>query len=247
MTPVAYDLSAYEGILDRLQTRGFRFVDVTTALRDAGSGPPFVFLRHDVDYSVEVAAKLAAANARAGVTGTFFVLLRSQVYNLLSARNLDALQAIHGAGQRVGLHAHYPDDGDVAQILRDRDLCARCTGLDFEAGIAWHNATTEQLDRPNPLSESGLACTYDKRIFREATYLSDSNMRHPVETFLALEPESTPHVQWLTHPINWVLGGTDMQQVLTRTAHTVVDEAFHEFRTNRCWQGLHFEAGTRFE
>ena len=28
MTPVAYDLSAYEGILDRLQTRGFRFVDV---------------------------------------------------------------------------------------------------------------------------------------------------------------------------------------------------------------------------
>jgi hypothetical protein len=241
MTEQGYDIDAYRAILARLVSRGYTFATHAEAAALKRARVPYVILRQDVDYSLEVAVQMAAVNTEADVTGTFFVLLRSQIYNLLSHRGLDAVQKIAAFGQRVGLHAHYPADGaeDAGPELEaDIDQCSRASGVAFERVVAWHNATPEQLQRPSPLAASQLLCTYDAPFFGIDTYMSDSNMANSVEQFLTLDPDRYPCVQLLFHPINWVLGGQDIHEILRRTFIQVMEEKAGEFRTNRCWQGL---------
>src|SRR5437879_10809280 len=64
-----------------------------------------IYLRHDVGYSLEMAVRLAEVNAELGVRGTFCVLLRSQIYNLLSEKSMALVAQIHALGQEIGLHA----------------------------------------------------------------------------------------------------------------------------------------------
>ncbi len=47
-----------------------------------------IILRHDVDLSLHHALKMARAEAEHGLRATYFVMLRSQFYNVLSEENL---------------------------------------------------------------------------------------------------------------------------------------------------------------
>ena len=53
-----------------------------------------VILRHDIDYSLDKAVALAELERELGVSSTYFVLLTSEFYNLLSKDNLSKISKI---------------------------------------------------------------------------------------------------------------------------------------------------------
>ena len=99
-----FSLKSYRIILEAAIEAGFSFVPFTENVLESGQ----IFLRHDVDFSLEMALDLARINAAMGISGTFFVLLRSQVYNLLSEESLDCIDQILILGQNLGFHATFP-------------------------------------------------------------------------------------------------------------------------------------------
>ena len=67
-----------------------------------------VLLRHDVDLSLEAALAMAAVEADADVSSTYFLMTESVFYNLASTEGVSAIARLRELGHRVGLHAVYP-------------------------------------------------------------------------------------------------------------------------------------------
>jgi hypothetical protein len=233
-----YSLESYRSIIRRALSAGYTFAPFTT--EEVVSGKR-IYLRHDVDYSLEMALKLAEANAELGIRGTFCVLLRSQVYNLLSQPSIDAATRIHDLGQYLGLHVPLSsiplrdDDYSVEAKLRADFEFLREEVPVLSPVYSWHNPTPETLERYLlSRKKAGLVNTYSSQFFRDIPYYSDSNLRHPVEAFKRfVAGDEVEAMQIVFHPLYWVGGGTSMRDVLSRAWCYIIREREREIRLNR--------------
>jgi len=233
----AYSLDSYRVVLETALASGYVFVP----FGDVGDHDETkrIFLRHDVDYSLEMALELAKANAQLGVRGTFCVLLRSQIYNVLSSISMELVAEIHGLGQSVGLHTPLSGDDTEADALDGslkRDFEFLRANLPLVSPIcSWHNPAPDRIAQYlNSPGVGGLVNTYSAAFIRRVPYYSDSNMRHSVDTWTRLVGrEGAPVLHLLFHPLYWVAGGTSMSEVFARTWPYLIREREHGLRSNQ--------------
>lgn len=232
---VQYSLTAYRSIIERALASGLTFVPFTT---NGAAGAGRIHLRHDVDYSLEMAREVARVNADLGVAATFFVLLRSQIYNALSPWSQRLIREIHELGQTVALHAPVASEaveihGLEAALRGDFEFFCR-TIIELAPVVSWHNPPGWCLDQTvSRPTIGGLVNVYGSRFTRDSAYVSDSNMRHSVEALLSLAerpPERALHL--LLHPCNWVAGGSSMADVFEGVWPYIIREREHEVRGN---------------
>src|SRR3990170_8708909 len=137
----SFDLAHYREILQAAQAGEYRF-------KPFGESPERgdLFLRHDVDLSLDAALTMAVLEAELGVHTTYLLMTESVFYNLASAEGVAAIDRLRELGHRIGLHAVHP-----RVELDDR----------FEPVVSWHNP------RPEYMSEeiSGAINVYEERYF----------------------------------------------------------------------------------
>lgn len=182
-----WDLDDYVDLLEAAQAGGYR-----CAFFGEGPEPGQIFVRHDVDLSLDAALEMAEREARIGVAATYFLMTRSVFYNLGSPEGEAAIGKLRQLGHRVALHAVYP----VA------DLDER-----FEPVVAWHNPDPEYMTAAIP----GAINVMGERYFSPATYRSDSNQRwRSGDPRDELRRGAFPWLQLLTHPEIWAYPGRRM-------------------------------------
>jgi hypothetical protein len=225
---VSFSLDSYRALL----TAGLDAGYVTAGFTDPPTPGRTLLLRHDVDYSLDMALQLARVNAELGAGGTFFILLRGHAYNPLSSTSMVRLHDIVGLGQRLALHAAGPHAKD--RLVADFEYLAG--QLPLEPAFSWHNPTPEQIaaDR-NHDRVSGLVNVYSRPFLEEAEYLSDSNFRNSPEDLVAALQGALPVMHLLIHPINWVAGGASMLEVFARAWPYILRESEREARSNRVY------------
>ncbi|MCK4394327.1 hypothetical protein KAX17_15610 [Candidatus Bipolaricaulota bacterium] len=233
-----YSKEGYRSLLKLALEEGYKFIGF---LDKCDNYSHCIYLRHDIDYSLNMALELAEINASMGVQGTFSVLLRSQVYNLLSHWALSQVKKIHALGQHLAFHYALPptiptSDGEFAAlILADFDIVQRHLP-EIEPAFAWHNTTPELISRGLHLVVPGLVNIYSAYFIKDIPYYSDTYMRYSVAEFekiIARENCSALHL--LFHPLHWVAGGRDAFEALVRTWPYIIHEREHEMRNNREW------------
>ena len=185
----SFDLTHYAEILEAARAGGYRF-----AFFDTAPEPGTVILRHDVDLSLDAALRLAEVEADAGAAATYFLMTRSEFYNLDSQSGEDAVDRLRRLGHRVGLHAVWP--------YVDRDDR-------FDPVLAWHNPDPEYMREPVEELVNVMEAPWAD------VYRSDSN-RHwrqgcPHEELAAGAFE---RLQLLTHPEIWVYPGETMRETM---------------------------------
>jgi hypothetical protein len=232
-----YSKESYVALIRLARGHGFRFV----RFGDPG-GDGTIYLRHDVDYSLSVALELAKLNAAEGVSGMFFVMLRSPTYNLLSSSGLEHAREIHGLGQQLGIHLVVPDPPPTdtavkAAVHRDYELLLGelpelCTV------VSWHNPGPTFPTQAERLSLEGLVNIYTDPALMAAEYLSDSNMYHRPSEFAAAIARRPTSLHLLFHPFYWVVGGETMGEVLAGTWGRIIRDSEEEFRENRSYSQL---------
>lgn len=87
--------------MNKLGTAGYkpiRFCDVSEDIILPA------IIRHDVDMDLQEAVKMAEIENEIGIRSTFFVLLTSEYYNLLSGKNTNSVKKILELGHEIGLH-----------------------------------------------------------------------------------------------------------------------------------------------
>lgn len=176
-----FTYKGYQELLTLLREQGYAFRNYHNYKDTARC----VILRHDIDASLEKAVKLAELEAEEGVHSTWFVLLRTDFYNVASKSGQDALEHIRSLGHEVGLHfdeAAYakslsPDEV-VQNVIKESSLLSAL--LCGEQGsviscVSMHrpSLTTLEADYNIP----GIINSYGKTFFRDFKYLSDSRRR----------------------------------------------------------------------
>jgi hypothetical protein len=171
--------------------------------RDVRQDGSYVILRHDVDFSPEKALEMAYLDHQFGVSSTFFFLLTSPYYNILSKSGVGCVKEIAKLGHECGLH--YDCEGferlsSEARRQRVRSL-AECLGESVGEpirSIAQHKPARSAIrERFSPYLDA-----YSAPFFENIGYISDSRgaFRVPdVHEFFRRNRRS----QLVIHPIWW--------------------------------------------
>lgn len=211
-----FTLAAHTQLLKELTARGYRFVTYA----DVRPDQPHVIVRHDVDMDLDRAVMLAEEEARIGVQAHYYVLLRTEMYNIFSKRSNAALRRLMELGHQVGLHfdaSLYPQDREILEAAAEREC-------EILGSLLGKRVETITFHRPAPQLQglaglfAGRLHGYDPRFFSDIGYCSDSEGRwrfgHP------LKHESIQAgraLQLVTHPIWWcALPGEKVENKLQR-------------------------------
>ena len=182
-----FSLEHYRDILRAAREGGYRFAFFGAPPKDGD-----LFLRHDVDLSLEAAVAMAELEADEGAATTYLLMTRSVFYNLASNEGERAITRLRGLGHQIGLHAVHPHV----------ELDGR-----FDPVVAWHNPEPAYMTVPL----DGVVNVMEHTYFDPATYRSDSNHRWrsgcPHEE---LRSSAFPWLQLLVHPEIWVYQGSTM-------------------------------------
>jgi hypothetical protein len=187
-----FDLTHYGEILEAAKAGGYRFAPFAQT-PERGD----LFLRHDVDLSLDAALTMAELEAEHDATATYLLMTESVFYNLASSEGLAAVARLRELGHRVGLHAVYPN----------AELDER-----FDPVVAWHNPSAEYMSA----RIADATNVYAEPYFVPATYRSDSNQHWragcPHEE---LRAGGFPWLQMLVHPEIWVYPGSTMGRTMS--------------------------------
>ena len=187
----AFDLAHYRELLAAARAGGYDFV-----FFDEDPRPGALFLRHDVDLSLDAAMRMAELEAAEDASATYLLMTESVFYNLASSEGRTAIARLRELGHRVGLHAVWPNAS-----LDER----------FDPVVAWHNPDPAYMRAP----VEGAVNVMQDGYFDPATYRSDSNQRWrsgcPHD---ALREGAFPWLQLLTHPEIWVYPGRTMGETM---------------------------------
>lgn len=200
---MSFQRSTYSNLLSSLAEGGY-----TCALFGERTEGRTVYLRHDVDKSLELAMAMAEMEAQAGVRANYFFLLRSPVYSLLERSGREILRHIKGLGHALGLHFHA--DTSITEetldgfVLQDLEIFRAATEQTEIPVVSFHNPPTFVLRRVP--SGGAYISAYEPRFISEGCkYLSDSNAHFQEgDPVPALRASKHERVQLLTHPIWWM-------------------------------------------
>jgi len=208
--PCTFDLDHYRELLAAARAGGYRcaFFDHEPAGGD-------LFLRHDVDMSLDAAVLMAELEAAEGMTATYFLMTRGDFYNLDGTVGRSTIARLRELGHRVGLHAVHPD----------AELDAR-----FDPVIAWHTPDPDFMTLP----VDGALNVMQPPWFDPATYRSDSNQHWrsgcPHDELAA---GNFPFLQLLVHPEIWVYDGATMRETMEAFLDADRDARLALMRANR--------------
>lgn len=167
----------------------------------------FVLWRHDIDFSVHSALKLASIEAEEGVGSTYFLHLHSRFYNLLDPENTALVRSILAMGHRIGLHfdIDYWGANDIGKMMmllrRESKLLEVALGLSVRV-FSFHNPSPFALSC-NAWSYGGLINAYAEYFQRDLPFVSDSNGYWRFRRLEDVLRGSEPRLQVLTHPGWW--------------------------------------------
>jgi hypothetical protein len=185
----AFDLDHYRELVAAAHEGGYQFV-----FFGDDPQPGDLFLRHDVDLSLEAAVELAELEASLGAAATYFLMTESVFYNLASPEGQRALERLRELGHAVGLHAVWPR--------------AKLDGR-FDDVVAWHNPEPEYMREPIEGAINVMEPRYS------ASYRSDSNQRWRQGCpHQELRSGAFEWLQLLVHPEIWVYPGRTMRETM---------------------------------
>jgi hypothetical protein len=206
----SFDLDHYAELLEAARAGGYRW-----AFFDHEPEAGDLFLRHDVDLSLDAALQLARLEHERGATATYFLMTESVFYNLASFEGRDAIAELRDLGHAVGLHAVHPN------ATRDDR---------FDPVLAWHNPDPEYVFDPI----EGVVNVMQPPWFTQGKYRSDSNAHWregcPHEE---LRAGSFEWLQLLTHPEIWVYPGATMGDSMRSLLDAKREEWFEHLANDR--------------
>ncbi len=136
--------------------------------------PNYLLLRHDVDFSVNHAYEIAKIDKSQNIFSTFFFMLTSNMYNLLSQTNRQLVLEIKEMGHKISLHFDPTVYKKIDQFKQEREIFEKNFMVEVDIvsvhrpGIFLNN---------NNLDLFGSKQTYQNKYFKKMKYISDSSGR----------------------------------------------------------------------
>jgi len=225
-----FDLAGYRDLVANLLRMGY---GVTTFDECASPKRGDLLLRHDVDYCLPTAVKMAGIEAAHDMVSTWFILVRSPLFNPFGAGERELLRSLRAKGGRIGLQfdaGYYPEMSDVTTL--EKAASEEIAALEIASAGP---VVAVSFHKPPPCLRThgelfaGRPHCSEPRFMRDIVYCSDT-----LAQFSHGEPLDRAHasdlcaMQLLTHPIWWsesaeMSGIAKLDALTRRRADAVLD------------------------
>ena len=188
------------------------FRDVHAMGREIFEIPKFVIMRHDVEFSIPAALRLAEIEADEGIQSTFF-LLQTSDYNPFEEEEAVQIRRILDLGHDIGLHY---DAALFERLGMDAAATAEAQIRLFETFFSTkvHAMSSHMPMRSGKtFSLPGVIDTYDPMFLTEMKYISDSTQSWR-EGVVTQNLDKYNQIHLLTHEYIWHPGGWDWSALL---------------------------------
>ena len=225
------DLDAYTQMLLTFKRSGYqavKFQDIDETDLDNK-----VVYRHDVDVTVEGAVALARVERQCDVVSTYYFLLTSPLYNMLSREISDQIHIINDLGHDVALHfnPHYYGLGALQYIKSELGILGKFYPFANLEWISFHRPGAYAGQLGQIQLPDGVHHTYEPLFFETLGYFSDSrgawSHGHPTESE---DFRANKGMQVLTHPIWWYQDGGTAGETLEHEADRRREELLIQIR-----------------
>jgi hypothetical protein len=160
-----------------------------------------ILIRHDIDFSISAAVKIAKIEKDFNIQSTFFFMLTSNMYTLSSKVNIEHIKEIKNYGHKISLHYDPTVYYEKNSFLNEKN---------FFENLFDVNIDIVSIHRPGIFLENnnqnlcGVPHTYQDRFFKDMAYISDSagnDVNLKIDQYL--ERQDSAGLQLLIHPIWW--------------------------------------------
>ena len=174
-----------------------------------------VILRHDVDYSLESAVRMAEIEKQLEVRSTYFILLHSEFYNTFSPSSIKKINQLLKAGHYLGLHydasALLEINHDPSDIIKKEiEIMEKHFQTEIKV-ISAHDPSIQQkisLKLPSDILDA-----YAERFTVDRKYFSES-VQYWREGCFCKNIYEYKKLQILIHPIWWTKDGISMKNIM---------------------------------
>jgi len=201
--------SNYKKLIKELIKNEYEFSSFKNYSENLTLNKHFVLMRHDIDFSIEMALEVAKIENELGINSTYFFMVRNDFYNIFSKSGTRLVNKILSFGHHLGLHFdcdaykdNITDEKINSECSKELEILKKWFNRDVDA-ISFHRPSKNILKGSYSLT-SPVIHTYMKSLMSNVHYVSDSRGEwrygHPCEqdAFKNKRP-----MQILTHPIWW--------------------------------------------
>lgn len=221
-----FSVKKYKSLLEDLTKENL----VPTTNWTGKLGANTLLLRHDVDFSIEFAHKLASLEFSQDIVSTYFLMLTSNMYNLVSSENQRMVKEISNMGHKISIHFDPTVYRNLDSFKYEKNLFEDL--FDTEVDIVSIHRPGPLLDNNN-ISLCGVPQTYNDLYFKKMKYISDSGGKDvlpKISEYLIGSREQGLHL--LIHPIWWIGEGVDATSTLNYWRQKNTDFITSEIRSN---------------
>jgi hypothetical protein len=205
MTPCSFTFEEYHDYLALALAEGYRFVSFESLAATDGHHDREILLRHDIDYGPLFMRRMAAIEAKLGISATYCLQVDSSWYRIDTPENRAAIAETLDAGHWLGLHF------SASEIVSDEEVCDRIAkqaellGREFSRDVrvvSFHMPGRRRVDH---LALPGDRInTYGPQFFTDIGYVSDSNQNwRGVDFPDVVRRRVYDRLQLLIHPFWW--------------------------------------------
>lgn len=198
-----FTIIQYDALLRKAKSN-YRFINYN----EMETGTRFILWRHDCDFSLNRALRLAEIEHSQGIKATYFLNPHCDFYNLLEKNQSAIIARLINLGHSIGLHFDAAYYDITAENQLDELVAREAQWLQNWFGVAinvfsFHNPSAFLLTCEKNTYGDKINC-YSSYFKKQVPYCSDSNgywrFRRLCEV---LEEASDPCLQVLTHPGWW--------------------------------------------
>lgn len=196
----------------------FTYRDYYDLLTDIlSTGDRKLFLRHDVDISLDKAVEMAEREARMSIgPATYFIHTTSNFYNFMSKEESEKIRQIIDLGHYIGLHYDISDYGaTMSDVIRgvawQASFISSMFGIEVNT-VTQHEPTRHPASYDLLVSLQKVGLNDPMLTLKQYKYISDSGMMFVDDPNEALKYHNSIHLN--IHPEWWAKKEGDFKQRL---------------------------------
>ena len=203
-----FSYDSYKEILNNFKNKKYKFQKFGD-YKKVKKNNPNIFLRHDIDITLDKVIQIARIETEIGVHSTFFFMTNSPFYNIYSSKGHELIEELIQLGHHIGLHFHAESYKNLF-LEQDINMAVKKEIKNME-NIFDLKIDAVSFHRPNKLLLNGSSLlttpfphTYMKEFTKEIDYCSDSSGEWKFGSPLERKSfKSNQDIHLLTHPIWW--------------------------------------------
>jgi len=195
-----FTYDAYRDFINLIRENGYEFINY----HDSHEGGKKCIIRHDVDSRLESALILGELENDIGLRSTYFVLLRTDMYNVFSKRCIDILCRLQSMGHEIGLHfdEFFFEGEDIGidikeEIIKEADIFTEATGREIKV-VSMHRPSKKTMEADYLFDN--IENSNSKKFTEGFKYLSDSRMVWRENVVDAIKSDEYQKLHISVHP-----------------------------------------------